>query len=481
MNLTPEQQAAIDAVVSGRDVFLRSGAGTGKTTTLEAMITARGRPAIALAFNKDIAEELQEKLQTPHRARSFNSIGWLTWKAHVGRPCPPDGSKLRKLLDLILEKANLTLPRDVKSDIVSATGWAKNNGLVPRDCKQPGKSLVPDTDGWWSEHLREDLHCKLARLLLNLSINEAYKGNIDFDDQVYMPACFACVWEKPELLAVDEAQDLNPVNIQIIKKLGPKQLIAVGDPWQAIYAFRGALHDSWDQLLALRANRNNPIELPLSITFRCSQAVVQEANKHVASLRARPDAPAGSVSVQSAPFDPTICPPGGAILCRNNAPLARAALALLSAGRPIRLLASDSLGSLSMDIRAAARRRGPFHANLSLYFSEKISRTEDESLQASLADRRDMLLSLNRGDPEDLIATLSKLMVRSNKPTAVTLSTIHRAKGLEWPDVFLLDPHLIPAPWAEGPQLAQELNLRYVAQTRAKLNLTYVYTKGQKQ
>ena len=58
----------------------------------------------------------------------------------------------------------------------------------------------------------------------------------------------------------------------------------------------------------------------------------------------------------------------------------------------------------------------------------------------------------------------------------LTLSTIHKAKGLEWPTVFILDARtLMPSKWAQLPwQKVQERNLQYVAVTRAKLNCFYI-------
>jgi superfamily I DNA/RNA helicase len=51
----------------------------------------------------------------------------------------------------------------------------------------------------------------------------------------------------------------------------------------------------------------------------------------------------------------------------------------------------------------------------------------------------------------------------------IQLLSGHKAKGLEWPVVYHLDPHRIPSPWSrDGEALEQELNIRYVIETRAK-------------
>ena len=55
------------------------------------------------------------------------------------------------------------------------------------------------------------------------------------------------------------------------------------------------------------------------------------------------------------------------------------------------------------------------------------------------------------------------------------LATVHKAKGLEAPRVFILEPNLMPSPWAKKAwQIEQEGNLQYVAVTRALETLIYL-------
>ena len=59
----------------------------------------------------------------------------------------------------------------------------------------------------------------------------------------------------------------------------------------------------------------------------------------------------------------------------------------------------------------------------------------------------------------------------------ILLSTVHRAKGLEADTVIILEPELIPHPLAQDDpaQLQQEMNLKFVAETRHKQKLVYAY------
>ena len=73
-----------------------------------------------------------------------------------------------------------------------------------------------------------------------------------------------------------------------------------------------------------------------------------------------------------------------------------------------------------------------------------------------------------------MIAFLERLF-SDNEKKGVVLSTIHKSKGLEADNVFILDVNLIPSKYATTKdQLKQERNLLYVAITRAKNKLIYI-------
>ena len=66
----------------------------------------------------------------------------------------------------------------------------------------------------------------------------------------------------------------------------------------------------------------------------------------------------------------------------------------------------------------------------------------------------------------------------------ITLSSIHRAKGMEWDHVFWLDEQLIPSRWAIkaneadpdlwGWMMQEEYNISYVCMTRARDTMTFI-------
>src|SRR5690606_18120963 len=92
---------------------------------------------------------------------------------------------------------------------------------------------------------------------------------------------------------VDEAQDLNVAQRILIRRMLKEggRLIAVGDPRQAIYGFRGADSDSF----RLIGEEFNATDLPLTVTFRCPKAVVAQAQRYVSHIQAHETAPEGEV------------------------------------------------------------------------------------------------------------------------------------------------------------------------------------------
>jgi DNA helicase-2/ATP-dependent DNA helicase PcrA len=88
-----------------------------------------------------------------------------------------------------------------------------------------------------------------------------------------MPTLFGGTFPRFPLVMVDEAQDLSPLNHAMLRKLVTARLIAVGDPYQSIYAFRGAMTSSMARL----REEFNMHEMTLSVSFRCPRQVVRRA------------------------------------------------------------------------------------------------------------------------------------------------------------------------------------------------------------
>ena len=173
-------------------------------------------------------------------------------------------------------------------------------------------------------------------------------------------------------------------------------------------------------------------------------------------------------------------PPGGrwgaiAVLARTNAQLEPVAAALRGAGIPSRSRVSgDADGTASFLLGSVGRMTA--RGSLREWLDEQADplpmavreTVEDLLLQdpdASGADLRVWLTTGGRGD--------GPLGERADDD-AVTLSTFHAAKGLEWPTVIVIgaQPGLVPHVSARTPHaVEEERRLFHVAVTRAQRDL----------
>jgi hypothetical protein len=498
---TPEQQDIIEAVAEGQcSLMISAYAGTAKSTTIEMAAPGVPEPALALAFNKKIADELQGRLPPNFKARTLNSIGHGAWIKTLNRPAINlDARKLGKLVTSVARDRKVPLMTDQWEAIRDGVSAAMRAGLSPRNIGQP---LIEDNESNWEELLdcidTKDfplLH-DLAWRVLVASIDLARAGHISFDDQIYCPTILGGAWEKFPRVFVDEAQDLSHLNHIMLDlcSLGP--IAAVGDKRQAIYLFRGADSNSMDSLRRLRPEWN---DLKLTLTFRCPKAIVARQQAHAPGYTAFETNIDGSFIRFDRVGDEgwswnklrqqLVAINGNqlAILCRNNAPLMSMAFKLIREGVGCQMLGRDiGKGLIQLTTKLCKEDNTPI-AQYTKVMNEWLDKECAIALANDKPERVDKLTdqveclraTIEGASPStvgDLRAVLQRVFSKENGQ--VILSSIHRAKGLEWPLVVHLDPWRIPSKQAQfqaangisGP-LQQEYNLRYVAETRTKHTL----------
>ena len=150
------------------------------------------------------------------------------------------------------------------------------------------------------------------------------------------PHLFGGVYPKYPMVMIDESQDLSPLNHRTLELMVADRLIAVGDPRQAIYSFRGAHTKSMQEM----KSRFNMQELTLSTSFRCPRAVVRKAQSHAPHMRWPEWAEEGRVE-RLEEWSAQTPPDGSAVICRNNAPLFKAAMFFIRHNRGIKIIGND--------------------------------------------------------------------------------------------------------------------------------------------
>lgn len=250
---------------------------------------------------------------------------------------------------------------------------------------------------------------------------------------------------------------------------------------QAIYGFRGASSSAMEKF----KEAFSMVELPLTVSYRCAQAVVQEARRFVAHIEPAPSAPEGVVRVWE--------PEGGeevpsfdasdAVLCRTTAPLFKLAYQIIASGTGCRILGREiGEGLVALIKKMRARDVDGLQAKLERFEQREVAKLleqEKEAQAEAIKDRVDCIRLTIDALPETgrtvgkLVARIRSMFEATGPVT--TLCTVHKAKGLEWDRVYVLRPDLMPHPMARKPwEQEQEVNLQYVAITRAKRELVYL-------
>lgn len=519
-------EAAVEAYTSRNPVtnaVVQAVAGSGKTTTIIAAATLipSTLKAIFLAFNKDIAVELDGGLPNHVPAKTLNSLGWGICKRYAdgvtGRKIPfnefTDSNKVWKIIRKHLSRAE---SHDFGKDIKWLVSMAKSYGVVPAALEGNGyesANSLRDEDATWdsiASHFGKyfDAHSKptlyrLFREVLTLSLEQIEV--MDFDDQKYFAVvkrtedgnrlpCF-----KYDAIIIDEVQDVSPVDLALVQMVAKKGAIflGVGDSRQAIYGFRGADTQSIEKF----KTATNGIELPLSISYRCAKSIVTHAREIFPVIEAADGAPEGEVTeLGNYTHEEFSARNGDMVVCRNNAPLVSFAFKLIRRRVPTFVKGRDigkGIITLVESLKADSVRELNQQAKVWYAQQSEILHNndpDDADGPQRLADRYETLMVFIGENSDDRIDSLiSDIEIvcsikgndKSDKAAMrgkVVLSTIHKAKGLESSTVFLLDYDLMykmsgnEGSWSHG----QEQNLDYVARTRAKDRLVYITSKGLK-
>lgn len=471
---TSEQELIINTARSTTsNLLINALAGAAKTSTLEFLCKYLPKtPILSLAFNKRIAEELTARLPDHVVCRTMNSMGHRVWGTAVGRKLTMNFRKSYEALSAgvgSLKGSDKDDAYETFSDTLKIIGFAKRVGYVP-DGKFPSARRLLDKESFYAscdsflEEPATGLQFRLVEDALFSSIQQSYSGTIDFDDQIYMPTLFGGTFPKFPLVLVDEAQDLSEINHAMLAKLATGRLIAVGDPWQSIYAFRGAKRGGMQSL----ESHYHALSLPLTVSFRCPEAIVAHVRWRVPHMKW--SKPGGTV----ASLPSLACgdiPDGSAVICRNNAPLFRLALLLLGAGRGVHLVGTDLGPGLVKTLKKLGLEDLTREQTLDAIDQWEAERLAKSKAKAAIADKAGCLrVFAEFGETlGGAVAYCEHLFAHRG---AIQLLTGHKAKGLEWPVVFHLDPRRIPTPFAETEEdIEQEMNLRYVISTRAKEEL----------
>lgn len=510
---TDEQRLCIDFIhKSTGHLVIDSVAGSGKSFTLVEQCVAINHyfPSATIAlvmFNSKNVPEMQAKITKRGVLKAtvgtVHKFGFDAYKAKHG-PCQVNRDKAQDAAAILNKRYKLTFD-DVNS-ITKMVALAKDTGV----CEGPDDAIT--YEDW--QHIieqyeisfkQEDLSTEkivsFAQDLFYETINDT--ASVDFSDMIALPLYHSYPFRQYDFVLVDEAQDINRCRllaiIQMLKRGNARlcksdepfeeayetggRLIAVGDRHQSIYAFTGADSESLDRIKKTFSAH----ELSLTTCFRCDKAIIKHVNHLVPHIRPRSDA--GEGTVNSLPYEKFedllfVGPPcdlqSHAILCRKNAPLIRLAFRLSARSIKCRMEGRDIGNSL---IYFAKKFNAASPSDLSILLSNHLSEQASKLSPYALETLRDKCNCLIEGcshttSLKSLFSYIKDIFSDStdNPVPKLTLSSVHKSKGLEWPTVYILGENLwMPSPLAKTPiAIQQEKNLIYVARTRAQHTLTSI-------
>ena len=496
MQATTEQLAVVEEFRTGkRNVAVSAVAGSGKTTTIMlGLASAWEDPTstLLLAFNKKNADELKKRAPAGLTVSTLNGLGHRGWsRVSQGRLFLDTKIVGNHVSDIIREQPDPLHQEYLQlnwAHMKNLVAKAKTVGLIPKQFSY-AKGLVPDTKENW-EMLADKHNIDFNDSIYNVAyqalvrcVTQGLAGGIDFDDQLYLPVCFQATMQKYSLIVVDEAQDLSEIQHELILRSLAKngRIVFVGDPRQAIYGFRGAAANSMEIL----SERLDATWLPLTVSFRCSHAAAALAKKIVPELTAFEGNKQGKVEYHRMNWKLNELPSHAAILCRNVAPLIKLGMEAIRQGVPAHMVGRDIGAPLLKACKDLSKDTSVTEAIIS-WREVKVANSRSLEMEEHYYDTAEALLAVTEvfsiQSKNDLESKLQMLFSRTTG--GLTLSTVHRAKGMEWDVVYILDRHRMPAKYAvkaayENPEacswmLEQEKHLQYIAYTRTKNVLGFI-------
>src|ERR1700719_132668 len=469
MNLTEEQHTICQAA---RDLGMHSSlkiqafAGTGKTTTLAAIAESLPRRKfLYLVFNRAAADEAQHRMpsnvsvRTAH-AVAFRSVGYV-YKSRLASNAwawfPYLKEKMPRALDSVMRtgrdatSAGAVIIRTLEQ-FLRMTDGAIGAIHAPYWCDdRVGAAAGYAAEALWKNVCKPNSTAQVT--------HDCYLKLFYLQGRELAPRDWTVM--------LDEAQDADPVILGLLERHRGARII-VGDKYQQLYQWRGAVN-------ALSRMHSDSAELSLTQTFRFGSGAAAWANQVLEiigeRLRIVPAAHRTDVSIEEKPVA------ADALLARTNAGTLDEAIRGLERKRKVHVM-----GGADPLIRLI---RGAWDLYLGKPASgELVMFASWDELKAAARGQKDgapgdpalqVLVRLIKDRDRRVLQMCRQLEACVESPAAaqITVSTVHKAKGLEWPRVLMSSDFNRFVELEKGKPVIdmEEAYIMYVALTRARKKL----------
>ena len=469
MQTTDEQNKIIHCdLAPGQTLKVMAFAGTGKTTTL--VEYTKKRPHLNflyVAFNKSVQMEAAAKFPSNVTARTSHALAFRV-KGHPHKDRLVPGFRA----NMVMEALGLKQMEDARFAMETLNTYLASADPKVTNRHIPGRARAFYRDRGQAMPDLVELANGLGRLMCrggDERIGMLHDGYLKLYQLSHPRLNYDCI-------LLDEAQDINPVTADLVLSQAdpgvnprPASIILVGDNHQQIYSFRGAR----DTLENFRSNFTHY----LTQSFRFDNNVARVANMILDHYKGE-KRPIRGTPVNR-PTKPKWSPKSHTLIARTNAALFDRAvqlyrkekIAFMGGVTGYRL---DSLREVFYLLNHEKEKiKDPYLKGFDSFSDLKAyARTvEDLELLSVCAVVEKYTSTIPKH-----VAGIKEKAVEPDR-AAIVLTTAHKAKGLEWDNVLLLDDF---TPLLRDDKLLEatgtdpdEYNLIYVAMTRARINLRF--------
>ena len=459
---TPEQEAAVELFRTGDNLKINAYAGTGKTSTLQLLAHSTRAKGQYLAFNRRIVFDSRERFPRDVNCATTHSVAYRSLIGRYSREQMTDYLSANQLAEVLqlknwrIDRNHVLAPRSQAYLILST---------IRRYCQSDKREFIPEhvpRHGSLASAPQKVLH-DVTEVALRGAQHVWARMNDPADPLPLGYDGYLKVWALSEpripadYILMDEAQDTNPVVLDLLKQQ-PAQIVYVGDKFQQIYEFRGAIN--------AMEEASAPHTAHLTTSFRFGGEVAWAANR-VLSMLGETRPLVGNPDRRSRIIDLT----DGTVLARTNATTIAACIEALDAKkRPHLVGGTDELIALLRGVQDLKR-------------DEPSTRPEFFGFE----NWQQVLEFVRSGEGEELLTFVNLVEARGEAQLLwalnqvveeddadLIISTAHKAKGREWDKVRLMDDFLKSLPLKDEKRQPTsqidpaELRLLYVALTRAK-------------
>jgi len=520
-----DESQRVVATTWGGPLCVLAGAGTGKTRALTHRIAhgvAEGKyqpeQVLALTFTTKAASEMGQRLRALGvqgvATRTFHSAALRQlqhfWPTITGGRLPDIAPSKAPLIAKTLDQLSLSVDTAVVRDLAGDIEWRKVHAYTLEDYRVKRAALGKNLPGGLSLEVVASIHERYEQVKDELS-------RIDFEDVLLgtlgMLETEQRVVDRVRaqygVFLVDEYQDVSPVQQKLLEVwLGSREdLVVVGDASQTIYSFAGAsssylleFPERYPQGTLVKLERNyrsgehivraaNHIMLgrPGALTLEAQGGSPEPIHRHIARTD-EAEARYVATTIKSL-IDEGASPDGIAVLIRFGAQSLEIESALRAQGIGVRIHGATPFFEETHVKRALMEIRGAAVAGVQGSLAQVVEdilfglglqgdapdhqgaeRNRHDDLAALRALAQSMPSGSTVADFSDLLADRAGA---GDAPAvgAVTITTVHSAKGREWPVVCVvgLTEGMFPISYATTDEaIEEERRLFYVAVTRAR-------------